>query len=107
MIALRGNRKAILRGLVAGVAVLVAVTGCDRYAADDLELLTAFSAKEMCSCMFVVGQTEDFCRTMTKQAPDVKSVTIDRDAKTVRSQAVMMWGARARYVDKRHGCVLE
>jgi len=93
---------ATLLVIAAGLA-----TSCARYDQNDLELLTAYSAKEMCSCLFVMGQTEAFCRTWTKQAPDVKSVTIDRQDKSVRAQAVMMWGARARFVDRRHGCVLE
>lgn len=96
-----------------GLAVTVLVltncsSGSDRvYQRNDLQLLTAHAAKEMCSCLFVFGRDEDFCKAWVKAAPDLKTVRIDRDAKTVESQAVLLWGSRARFVDERRGCVLE
>jgi hypothetical protein len=83
-------------------------SGSERtYQRNDLQLLTAHAAKEMCSCIFVFGRDEDFCKAWVKAAPDLKTLRIDRGAKTVESQAVLLWGARARFVDERRGCVLE
>jgi hypothetical protein len=52
-----------------------------------LELATGFSAKEGCSCAFVVGQTDAHCQDFA-QPPGVSftlDITIDRDAQTVTS----------------------
>lgn len=100
-----------MRGLV---AVALVVAGCSSppggervYQRNDLQLLTAHAAKEMCSCLFVFGRDEAFCTAWVKAAPDLKTLHVDWDDKRVESQAVLLWGARARFVDARHGCVLE
>jgi hypothetical protein len=93
---------------VAAFAVSCAASsGCERYEANDLEILTAYTAKQICSCVFVMKRSDEFCNAWAKEAPDVKTATIDRDRKRVETQAMSLWGARARYVDARHGCVLE
>jgi hypothetical protein len=61
----------------------------------------------MYSCVFVFGRDEDFCKAWVKAAPDLKTLRVDYDGKSVESQAVLLWGARARFVDGRRGCVLE
>ncbi len=81
--------------------------GCDRYEANDLEILTSYSAKATCSCIFVMKRSEDFCAGWVREEPNVKTVSIDYANKRVESQALGMWGARARFVDQRRGCVLE
>jgi hypothetical protein len=73
----------------------------------DLQLLTSYAAKELCSCIFVMGQSEAFCARWTKAAPDVKTWLVDRAASAVETQAALFYRARARYRDRRHGCVLE
>jgi hypothetical protein len=95
------------RVLAAATLVTAATAACDRYEANDLELLTAYTAKQTCSCVFVMKRSDAFCTAWTKEAPDVKTATIDRENKRVETQALNLWGARARYVDARHGCVLE
>jgi hypothetical protein len=77
------------------------------YQRNDLQLLTAHAAKEMCSCVFVFGRDEDFCSAWVKAAPDLKTLHVDWSDKRVESEAVVLWGARARFVDARRGCVLE
>ncbi len=98
-----------MRALVIGLgALLLSCDGGQRlYNNNDLQLLTAYSAKEMCSCLFVMGQTEDFCVRFTKQAPDVKTYRIDWDHKSIETQAILFWGARAHLRGPRQGCVLE
>lgn len=82
-------------------------SGGRMYDNNDLQLATAYSAKEACSCLFVMEQTEEFCRAWTKASPDVAAFRVDRDARTVESSALLMWGAKARFVDAKSGCVLE
>ncbi|XXF77990.1 hypothetical protein P2318_33830 [Myxococcaceae bacterium GXIMD 01537] len=77
------------------------------YERNDLQLATGYTAKEACSCLFVMEQSEEFCRAWTKASPDVAGFRVDRDARTVESSALLMWGGRARFVDAKSGCVLE
>ena len=76
------------------------------YDNNDLELATPYTAKEVCSCIFVMEQTDAYL-AWTRASPDVASFKIDREAKTVQAQAFMLWGAKARFVSDRFGCVLE
>ena len=87
--------------------VLLLVVACGRYESNDVVLLTSHAAKEMCSCTFVMNQPEDFCIAWVKAAPDVKTLTVDRGKKRVDAESLTLWGARARYLDKRRGCTLE
>src|SRR5262245_13533737 len=95
------------------IAALLLLCGCGtdgglrEYRNNDLQLLTAYAAKEICSCVFVMGQTDEFCARWAKASPDLKTFTIDRGGKTVEAQAVIYFGARARYVNARRGCMLE
>jgi hypothetical protein len=84
-------------------------TGCQGkpgYSAHDLELVTAFRAKEVCSCVFVMQHDEDFCRRYSAEDPDVASFHVDREQGVVTTQAFFLWGATARYEGPRVGCVL-
>lgn len=72
----------------------------------DLRLLTAYAAKEMCSCVFVMRKDEPFCLRFTKASPDLRTVRVDRERREVEAQAVLAWGARARYISAREGCRL-
>jgi hypothetical protein len=95
------------------LALMLAASACSQsgkdriYRANDLQLLTAHAAKEMCSCVFVFGRDDEFCSAWVKASPDLKTLRVDRDEKTVESEAVLFWGARARFVSARRGCVLE
>ncbi len=92
---------------------LCLVVGCggksDRLSYDnnDLEMLTAYKAKELCSCLFVMQQSEKYCADWTVASPNLASFTIDKTKKIVEASAVVMWHARAHYVNDRFGCVLE
>ena len=96
------------RVFVIGAALLASCSNDIRpYANNDLQLATSYSAKEACSCLFVMEQTEAYCRNWTKASPAVASFRVDWEEKTVESGALLMWGRRARYIDERRGCVLE
>lgn len=98
-------RRAWLLLLVVGVSC--SSESGRQYERNDLQLLTAFAAKEMCSCLFVMQRDETYCREWARQDPNLRTYDIDWNAKRVETQAVLYWGARAHYVSPRRGCVLE
>jgi hypothetical protein len=71
------------------------------------ELATGFSAKEACSCAFVVEQTDELCREFGQIVGIALAVdiAIDRSAKTVTS-SVGEIGRTARFAAGA-GCVLD
>ena len=84
------------------------VMGCiEGYNNHDLELLTSYRAKDMCSCVFVQGRDEDYCRDWTKASPNLATLSVDTESKTVHTEAMQYWSATARFIDDKQGCVLE
>src|SRR4051812_47345924 len=79
-------------------------SGLHQYQSNDLQLVTGYAAKEYCSCLFVMEQTDAFCNAWTRANPQVATIRLDRAAKRVEASAGLMWGARARFVDARFGC---
>jgi len=77
------------------------------YNNNDLELITAYTARELCSCLFVSQRGEAECQAFTKASPAVASYRIDVQAKSVSTSALSIWSARAHYLGPRIGCVLE
>lgn len=69
-------------------------------------LASGFSAKEVCSCVFVAGQDEAFCKELTRVSPDVARFKVDREAKEVRSRALGMGMQRAVYQGEGLGCTI-
>jgi hypothetical protein len=72
----------------------------------DLQLVAHYTAKETCSCLFVLEQPEEFCRAWTRYDPPVASWSVDRAAKRVEASALFE-KAHARYANERDGCVIE
>ncbi len=97
--------------LVAAILALAGSCGSSdkprQYNNNDLELLTSYAAKEICSCVFVMGRDDDFCGAWAKASPNLRTYHIDHESRTVSTQAVLFWGRNARYVSFRRGCVLE
>lgn len=77
------------------------------YDNNDLQLISGYTAKELCSCLFVMEMDEAYCRAWTKASPSVATARVNREEKTVEAGALLFWGRRARYVDASFGCVLE
>lgn len=98
---------AVLLGALVPVLGSCESAGRRRYENNDLVLVTAYTAKDACTCLFVMERDEAFCRAFVKASPAVAQLTIDMENKAVETSAVLLWGARARYVDARAGCVLE
>ncbi|MEQ1500924.1 MAG: hypothetical protein ABMB14_01775 [Myxococcota bacterium] len=77
------------------------------YDAGLLGLAAAFSAKEVCSCVFVAGGSVDDCRAWTRVDPAVTRFRVDFDRGEVHATALGVTRSTARWVDDAHGCVLE
>jgi hypothetical protein len=103
-------RRALLAVLLSALGAGLA--SCERggrriYDNNELELVTAYTAKDACSCLFVMEREEASCRAWVKASPAVAQLRIDTEQKVVETSALLLWGARARYVDERSGCVTE
>jgi CubicO group peptidase (beta-lactamase class C family) len=74
--------------------------------ADDVpHLLTGFSAKETCSCAFVVGQTDDYCKAFGQQQGFNLVITIDHSAQKITSTYQTL--ARTASAKAGAGCTLD
>lgn len=93
------------------IFLLAALSACASdglsYEDNDLELVTAYRAKELCSCLFVMRQSEAYCSQWTVANPNIAKFSIDWKRQRVETSAVIMWNASARYVSDRFGCILE
>lgn len=77
------------------------------YDNNDLQLVTSYTAKDFCSCLFVMEMSEEYCRRWTAASPAVATVTVDYKERSVQTAAALLWGEKARFVSERDGCVLE
>lgn len=68
------------------------------------ELTANLTAKEVCSCVFVVGQTEEYCTRTNRQILTPSAIRIDREKKQVYAR---MWtnAAGAKWAGPYLGCV--
>lgn len=95
-------------GAAVAVGLALACGGASReYANNDLELAAHHAAHDLCSCLFVMNMPDAYCREWVRASPDVARYSVDQANKTVEASALVLWGARARYVGARQGCVLE
>ncbi len=82
----------------------------DAAAADTLNFApvpSVYHAKEMCSCLFVEGRSEQSCADYVRQSTvPVKDVVVDAEKKTVRASSLGVTST-ARYKGQREGCGLD
>jgi hypothetical protein len=76
------------------------------FKASVLEMGLGFTAKAMCSCMYVSEQSEDDCRAYANIEQVSPTFTVDGEHKSVTSSFVL-WSAKADYLGTELGCVLE
>ena len=93
-------------------ALLLLLLSCDSgkprlYDNNDLQLATAYTAKEMCSCLFVMEMPLEYCRAFTRASPAVTKFTVDTGQRTVETTALLDWGSKARFDSDQFGCVLD
>ena len=96
------------------VCALLLLAGCasreterQTYDNNDLELVMGNAARMSCTCLFVMQMPTDFCQAWVKASPSVASFKVDFEKKRVESTGLLNFGARARFVDQRRGCLLE
>ena len=93
---------------LAGLALLSCGGNKGRlYNNNDLQLATGYTAKELCSCLFVMEMPLDYCTDWTRASPAVTKFKIDTVNKTVETTALLEWGVRARYDSAKFGCRLD
>jgi hypothetical protein len=73
----------------------------------EVELAVGNAARFGCTCLFVMRMPEAFCRDWVRATPDVATLVIDPARKSVSSTALVVWSAKAHFVDDKVGCVLE
>jgi hypothetical protein len=76
------------------------------YRASILTMGLAFTAKALCSCVFVSEQSEEQCREYASIEQVSPKLEIQRDAKTATS-TFLFFKAKASYLGPEMGCVLE
>ena len=101
------NRLLALASLTLIAACADATSDPRTFDNNDLELAVGNGARMGCSCRFVMNQTEEYCQAWVKASPDVAKVSFDLGAKTATASAFLSWGATARFVDAKRGCVLQ
>ena len=70
-------------------------------------VVAGYYTKELCSCVFVVGQSESFCKEQVRDDSVILSgLKIDTTNKTV--SALYIYSLRtSHYRGEKYGCVLE
>lgn len=98
----------VLRGgsLLALLFLASCGSGARKYDASLFRLASGFSAKEVCSCVFVMQRDEAFCQEWTRVSPEVARFQVDQDKKEVQARALGMGRTLARYEDEQVGCVI-
>ena len=100
--------KKVLLGILGVAAAALVVWGvANRHdLANFPSIISSFYAKQMCSCLFVVGQTEERCRNESRQYVPISGYEIDWDGKAVTVSGLGRTN-RAHFVNERLGCVLD
>ena len=91
--------------LLAPLALLVSSDASAGPPANEFQILTGFSAKETCSCAFVVGQTDAYCNAFGQQAGYAVTITIDHAAMAVTS--TYKTSTRTAHFTAGAGCLLD
>ena len=93
------------------LAALILLGACGgrpfRYDNSVFELAGGYTAKEMCSCLFVSQQSEDVCAELIRVRPDIGRFKVDYEAKEVQGRALGMGRRLARYEGEDFGCTLQ
>jgi hypothetical protein len=75
-----------------------------------ISLASSNKAKQMCSCLFVMHQKEEFCDRFSvpdKYLDYVDSTSVDTKNKEVKATVALFWKSSAKYVDDKRGCQLQ
>lgn len=97
--------KPLVLAAIGACALLFTASRARARDANQLEILTGFSAKETCSCAFVVEQTDEYCKAFGTLPGYPISLTIDRTTHTVTSQVATT--ARSARFKEGEGCTTD
>lgn len=94
---------AAVLGIIAMLAIYIAANWQD--ARNFPTIISAYYAKEACTCLYVLLREESQCHEMVRQYVPISSFENDKAARQVRVRGL---GRRsvATFVDARHGCRL-
>jgi hypothetical protein len=95
-----------MRFFVLGLFLFFSTACRDNFRASVLELGLGFSAQSACSCLWVVGQSEDYCRDYAKLTRVKTSVDFDYQNKIATSRALFLFRQKAKFIDSERGCKL-
>lgn len=82
--------------------ILFLATSC----IDLAKIVPAYNAKDYCSCIFVIGQDEDYCDFAVTSDPAPNSIKVDYEKQLVKASFVI-FSKTARYVSSEAGCLLD
>lgn len=70
------------------------------------EALPSFHSKEMCSCLFVAEQSEDYCRDLVQHWIPIQGDQVDYKSRQVTARGLGVTRS-AHFVSERFGCQLD
>lgn len=70
------------------------------------EIISSFTAKEMCSCLYVMELGKEPCVNYARQYIPIQSYSIDEKAKIVTVRGLFRTNS-ASYQGRRYGCRLQ
>lgn len=70
------------------------------------DIISAYTAKEYCSCRYVMQQSADYCRGYVKQLVPISEFLETAEAKRITVSGLGRSNS-ARWVGERQGCRLE
>lgn len=88
--------------LISILLAILSLNGC-KYT----EAPSAGMAKEMCSCLFVSKQTEDYCRIVTKESDILANFVADYNRKEVYAKGVNFHAVGKLSENPRFGCSIQ
>jgi len=70
------------------------------------QIISAYTAKEYCSCRYVMNNSADYCQSYVKQSVPISRLLVDPQSRRV-SAAGLGRDATAIWVSEREGCRLQ
>ena len=90
--------------------LILMLTACTKkegeYSSSIARLGLNFTAKSMCSCLWVSDNDEEFCREYAALKQVTPRISVDHDAKIVKTSLFWILSSKARFVNSRRGCQL-
>lgn len=88
------------------ILTLLALLSLPSCVPDFFKVVSSSYAKELCSCLFVVGLDENYCKNYAKQIVSVSKLKISREKKFIVAEG-LGHKSLAIYQSQKLGCLLE